>query len=94
MPESMLRNILEQQTERIKNSYSGDHVFAIIEIIRSLDYQSFMLSHNLKPSHSQLLSKYHFGWGLAFRAFYDKLSLTDEIPLFQTTYPPDQVHIS
>lgn len=85
MADSILNNILDQETNRIKGSFQGDPLFAIIEIIRSLDYQSFTLGHNLRPTDLSLLGKYQYGWSLAFRIFYNELSLTDNVPLYHTT---------
>lgn len=80
--ENNLKTILEKETNRIRSSYTGnDVIFALIEFIRSIDYQAFMLGHNLRPGDLALLQKYKFGWALPFKVFYQDLVL-GEVPLF------------
>jgi hypothetical protein len=80
--ENKLKKILEHETTRIRSSYKGDEViFGLIEIIRSIDYQSFILGPNLRKGDINLLEKYKFGWALPFKLLYEELSL-GEVPLF------------
>ncbi|PZR26407.1 MAG: hypothetical protein DI535_14145 [Citrobacter freundii] len=80
-----LIEILKNESERIRNSYpSEDVIFPIIEIIRAIDYYSFLLRHDLNIEKQQLLlDRYLYGWAHAFSIFYADLSLTDNIPLFK-----------
>ncbi|WP_228237711.1 hypothetical protein [Allomuricauda sp. M10] len=83
-PEQILLDILENETARLNSDCPKDiNLFAMIEIIRSVDYHSFILSHNPNdPGDTFLLQKYRFGWSLAFSQFYKNYHLQDNIPLF------------
>ena len=76
--------VLANEVERIKASYpSCDISFALVEIIRGLDFQTFILNHNLSnPDNQKLIERYKFGWSLAYSIFFEKLNPTDDIPLF------------
>jgi hypothetical protein len=81
----LLQHILSEQEERIRKSYpSDDVIFPIIEIIRSLDFETYaqrISKEKLAGQH--MLEKYRFGWSLAFYLFYKDLSFDDDIPLFE-----------
>jgi hypothetical protein len=80
-----LIGILEEEKNKIRASYPlKDVVFPVIEIIRAVDYYSFMLKLNLKVQNQQIfLDKYLFGWSLAFSSFYRSLEFNDNVPLFK-----------
>ncbi|MDB4902230.1 MAG: hypothetical protein JWQ63_1511 [Mucilaginibacter sp.] len=80
-----LQTIISNEQIGIRNSFTGNQViFPIIEIIRSLDYNTFMLSHDLKNAKSVMrYEKYRFGWSLAFKIFYQDLVFENEPMLFK-----------
>lgn len=81
-PEESLKNILDSETVRIQESYKGsDVIFGIVELIRSLDYQTYILGHNLELSDYELLEKHRYGWALPFSKLYGQLVLAD-VPIF------------
>jgi hypothetical protein len=81
-PEQDLKKILDSETTRIRESYGGqDVIFGIVELIRSLDYQTYILGHNFGLNDYELLEKYRYGWALPFSKLYDDLTLGD-VPLF------------
>ena len=83
-----LKAILSTETSRLRKSYpSKDVIFPLIEIIRSLDYNHFILSHHTDSESAFLLEKYKFGWSRAFAEFYKDLNLSDNIPLFLFNRP-------
>ena len=77
---------MEEERARIRSSYpSNDVLFPLIEIIRTLDYHTFVLKApgKLDPKdHALLLEKYKFGWALAFQLYYEDLNSENNIPLF------------
>lgn len=81
-PEEILKEILGKETIRIRESYIGnDAIYGIVELIRSLDYQTYILGHNLEPGHYALMEKYRYGWALPFSKLYKELMLSD-VPIF------------
>lgn len=84
--DEILRQILEEEKTRIRSSYpSGEVLFPLIEIVRTLDYHTLVLKvqGKLNPvDHAMLLEKYKFGWSLAFQLYYNDFELNDNIPLF------------
>lgn len=83
-PEESLKEILINETTRIHESYGdGDAIFGIVELIRSLDYQTYILGHNLRPDDYVLMEKYRYGWALPFSKLYSILNLAD-VPLFSS----------
>lgn len=81
-PEDFLKEMLSNETARIRESYTGnDVIYGIIELIRSLDYSTYLLAHNLKPGDEILLEKYRYGWVLPFSKLYKELVLAD-VPIF------------
>jgi len=79
-----LKEILEEEKKYVKGIYpSNDTSFLLIEIIRSLDYNMYLLNHDIDiPQKKWLMDKYKFGWGLAFSTFYEVYKPDDYIPLF------------
>lgn len=82
--EDKLKQILKDEELLIKNSCPPEgSLFVLIELIRSLDYNMFILSHDVEVKDKKLLEeKYNFGWSLAFCTFYKDFQLTDSVPLF------------
>ncbi|MBY0427435.1 MAG: hypothetical protein K2Q22_17500, partial [Cytophagales bacterium] len=81
----ILSNVLLEQQERIRKSYpSNDVIFPLIEIIRSLDFETYAqrITED-RPVAELMLEKYRFGWSLAFYLFYRELTPDDNIPLFE-----------
>ena len=80
-----MRLILSSEKERIRASYpDGDYVIALIEIIRSLDFRTYILGHSLKPKDQHLLEKFKYGWALPFQMFFAKLTPGD-VPVFASS---------
>ena len=84
-PMKTLKDILGDQQSRIRESYpSDDVIFPLIEIIRSLDFETYAQRITKNDSSGALmLEKYRFGWSLAFYLFYRDLSYDDVIPLIE-----------
>lgn len=80
-----LEQILNNEKSRIRKSYpSNDVIFPLIEIIRSLDFETY--AQRISPNQSTsalILEKYRFGWSLAFYLYYQDLLPNDNIPLFE-----------
>ena len=85
--ESLLSDILNTEEQKIRKTYPSEDVeFALIEIIRSLDFYTFILPQDPEIEGREfILEKYRFGWSLAFSIFYNDLKVNDNIPLF--TFP-------
>lgn len=80
----VLNQVLENERRRIRSSYpSGDVIFPLIEIIRTLDYHTFIFPAKATESNNSLqFERYRFGWSLAFQQYYSDLVLDDNIPIF------------
>ena len=81
--EENLKTILSNAGKRItiSNPYN-DLYIPIIEIIRTLDYHTFLLSHEKDKKSRELLGLYKFGWSYAFSLFFENFEISDDIPLF------------
>lgn len=84
-PKEILEGILKSEQDRIRRSYpNNDVVFPLIEIIRSLDFETYAQRITEDKSTAKLmLEKYRFGWSLAFYLFYQDLTPDNNIPLFE-----------
>lgn len=74
---AVFESILKSEQQRIRTSYaSSDLLIPLVEIIRTLDYHAFILSHDIGVKNQELIfQKYRYGWGLAFRKFYEEYEL-------------------
>ena len=86
-PEKLLEQILQSKINLIKEKCTPeDAIYTLIEIIRSLDYNTFMLSHDDNPNKRQQLihDRYRYGWALPFILLYENLNV-EEVPIFPST---------
>lgn len=79
-----LKTILQNETQKLKDSFPFDKVvFPLIEIVRSLDYFTYVISLQTDDKkYKELYEKWRYGWSLAYSLFIEKLDMSDNIPLF------------
>ena len=79
-----METILQNETQELKDSFPFDKVvFPLIEIVRSLDNFTYVISMQTDDiKHKELYKKWRFEWSLAYSLFIEKLDMSDNIPLF------------
>lgn len=77
-----LNEIINTKTVDVLNAYKGDAVIPVIETLRSLDYDSYILPMVKDQDWKERIQFLKYGWSLVFRIFYSKLGHNAVIPRY------------
>ncbi len=82
-PAEILKSVIEQQTPRIRESFSGPSYHAIQHIVRRLDVISQFYPNSNADSVDKIQETqefFNFGWSNALKPFYADLDLNEFRP--------------